>query len=74
MTNLYRVCAITHTHAHARAHIFMYIYIYTHTRIRKNNASKLLCVFYALTDDDVTFIVLLHVSSYQTVLTGSFYL
>jgi len=31
-------------------------------------------VFCALTDDDVTFIVLLPVSTYRTVLTGSYFL
>ena len=40
----------------------------------KNNASNLLCVFHALTDDDVTFVVLLHVSTYQSVLTGTYFL
>jgi hypothetical protein len=42
--------------------------------MRKNNASNLLCVFYALTDDDVTFVVLLHVITCQTVLAGSYFL
>jgi len=42
--------------------------------MHKNNVSNLLCVFYALTDDDVTFVVLLHVSTCQTVLTGTYFL
>ena len=52
--------------------MYIYIHIYTHTS--KNNASNLLCVFYALTDDDVTFTVLLHADTYQTVLTGPYFL
>jgi hypothetical protein len=60
----------TASYLHYFAYVFIYIYIYTyiythtHTHTNKNNALNLLCVFYALTDDDVTFTVLLHVDTY----------